>query len=226
MPAYIRFIDKTTKWEYVGTENWEHARDNPQGMIVSFWHSRILMMVNERRNYPKPFWFMVSEHRDGEYIARAVEGFDIQFARGSARNPRKMAKNKSGSNAFRILLRALKRGEGVGLTPDGPRGPARKCHQGLAQLAIMSGVPVYPVAYSVQRAKFMSTWDRFHFPLPFSKGCFVYGPPIHVDRSEISDIDSICVRIAEAINTVTDEADRRMGHISTESISAPVEAGR
>ncbi len=215
VPAYIRLITATTRWEVLGKHNFEAARDNRDGMIVVFWHSRILMMVHERRRYPKKFWFMISEHRDGELIARAVKGFDISFARGSARNPRKKAKNKSGSNALRVLLKALRNGEGVGLTPDGPRGPKEKCHAGIVQLAKLSGVPIYPAAYSVKRAKFLSTWDRFHLPLPFSKGCYIYGDPIQVTASSEEEMETARLEVEEALKRVTIEADTRMGHIPT-----------
>ncbi|MCI5047111.1 MAG: lysophospholipid acyltransferase family protein [Aquisalinus sp.] len=213
VPAWIRLIRMTTRWEVIGQENFERARASEEGMIVVFWHSRILMMVDQRRLFPNRFWFMISEHRDGELIARAVKGFDISFARGSARNPRKKAKNKSGSNALRTLLKALRRGEGVGLTPDGPRGPREKCHAGIVQLAKLSGVPVYPAAFAVQRAHFFSTWDRFHFPFPFSKGCYVYGDPIIVEGDE----EEARQKIEDALQKVTREADRRMGHLATDA---------
>lgn len=212
VPAYIRLIGATTKWEIIGQKNFEAARDANHGMIVAFWHSRILMMVNKRRHFPKKFWFMVSEHRDGELIVQAVKSFDISFARGSAKNPRKKAEQKSGSNAFRILLKALKDGDGVGLTPDGPRGPREKCHAGVVQLAKISGVPVYPVAYATKRAKFFTTWDRFHLPLPFSKGCYVYGDPIFVTAETEEQLEQSRQDVEAAIKRVTWEADKRMGH--------------
>ena len=212
VPAYIRLVKATTKWEIIGEEHLEETRTREDGMITVFWHSRILMMIAMRQLYPRPFWFMVSEHRDGEMIARSVKPFDIDLARGSARNPKKLGKKKSGTSAQRLLLKALKERQGVGLTPDGPRGPRQRCHTGVAQLASLSGVPVTPVAYAVKRAKYLGSWDRFHLPLPFSTGCYVFGKPLKVTARTDEEMEQARLEIEQALNEVTAEADRRMGH--------------
>jgi hypothetical protein len=210
VPAYIRLVYFTTKWDIVGEEYYDQARNAQNGMIVAFWHSRIMMMIALRKNYPRKFHFMISGHRDGEMIARAIKAFDIEVARGSAANPRKQEKNKSGSNALRHLVRALGRGEGVGLTPDGPRGPRQRCHAGVVQLARLSGLPVIPVAYAVRRVKIFDSWDRFHLPLPFSRGVYVFGKPVDVLSNE-SELKAARQKVENALNDVTEAADAYVG---------------
>lgn len=212
VPVYIRLIDRTTKWEIIGEEHYQDMLSREEGMITAFWHSRILMMIAVRRHYPRKYWFMISEHRDGEMIARSVNAFKIDLARGSASNPKKKAKNKSGTNAQRVLLKALKDKQGVGLTPDGPRGPRQRCHLGLIHLARLSGVPITPVAYAVKRAKYLSSWDRFHLPLPFSRGCYVYGKPITVTARGEEEMEQVRLHVEQVLNEVTEQADRLMGH--------------
>lgn len=218
-PLYINLVDRTTRQQVIGQEHLDAIRGREGGFIIAFWHSRILMMVPMRRLHKGRFWFMISEHRDGDLIAQAVKGFDISFARGSTRNPRKTEKKKGGSDALRTLLRALKNGDGVGLTPDGPRGPRQRCQAGVVQLARLSGVPVYPVAYASRRARIFDSWDRFHLPLPFTKGAYVFGAPIMVDGKSDEAMESARLEIESALNHVTTIADETMGHAP----SAPAE---
>ena len=113
VPAYVRLVQYTTRWEIVGRNHYDVARTPDQGMIIAFWHSRIMMMIALRKQFPGKFNFMISGHRDGVMIAKAVKAFNIEVAHGSAANPRKQEKNKSGSNALRTL--------GAGITARGGR---------------------------------------------------------------------------------------------------------
>ena len=61
-------------------------------------------------------------------------------------------RDKGGAAGVRALLEVLAQGSHVVLTPDGPRGPARRAAAGVAQLAGLSGVPVLPCAARTTRA--------------------------------------------------------------------------
>ena len=212
-PAWINLVKWTTKREVIGQDILDRLVKAEEGFIIAFWHSRILMMVPMRQIYRgNRFWFMISEHRDGDMIARAVEHFDISFARGSTMNQRKKDKKKGGADALRTLLKALKDGEAVGLTPDGPRGPRQRCHAGIAQLARLSGAKVYPVGYASKRAKILNSWDRFHMPLPFTRGCYVFGEGISVTGDTPEEIEASRLEIESALNHVPRIADDAMGH--------------
>lgn len=215
VPAWIRLVQWTTRWEMEGAEHFQAARDSTDGFIVAFWHSRIMMMVPVRERYPGRFFFMISAHRDGDLIAKGVEAFRIEFARGSARDARKKDKNKGGSGALKTLLDALKAGAGVGLTPDGPRGPAQKVQPGVLALARLSGKPVIPVAYATTNAKFMKSWDRFHLPLPFSRGYYVYGAPVAVPDGDEQALETARQTLESALNDVTARAETLAGREPT-----------
>ena len=150
---------------------------------------------------------LVSENKDGEYLVNAMRRFDLQFARGSAANPRKLEKNKSGAAAMKSMIRALKNGQNVGLTPDGPRGPRQRCHMGIAQIARMTGLPVVPVAWSTTRGKRFNSWDRFLLAAPFSKGYYVYGEPIYIEGKSAEDIETGRLTIESSLNEITARAD-------------------
>jgi lysophospholipid acyltransferase (LPLAT)-like uncharacterized protein len=51
-------------------------------------------------------------------------------------------------------------------------------------------------------------------PLPFSRGVYVFGEPIVVPR-DAEDMEPYRLALEEALNAITAEADRAMGHPPT-----------
>ena len=73
-------------------------------LLPLIWHHR-----NQR------VAILVSEHRDGEIIARVAQSIGYRLIRGSS--------TRGGERALLALARELKAGAEVAVTPDGPRGP-------------------------------------------------------------------------------------------------------
>jgi lysophospholipid acyltransferase (LPLAT)-like uncharacterized protein len=113
--------------------------------------------------------------------------------------------SRGGAAGLRGLLAVLSRGELIGITPDGPRGPRRQAAAGVAQLAALSGVPVLPCAARTSRRIQLQTWDRMPVPLPFGRGVMVCGPAIRVARHGWKDA---VPAITEALNQAADRAER------------------
>ena len=201
---YIRFVHATSRWSVEGGEHaaalW--ARDAP--FIVAFWHGRLLLMPYCWRR-GKPIELLVSRHRDGRLIARAIGYFDFRTIAGST--------SRGGSAALRAMLRGLGHGGSVGITPDGPRGPRMRAGIGIADLARLSGAPILPVAYATSRRRVLGSWDRFIVALPFSRGVYVWGAPIEAPPRHGGEAASEATRraVEEALNAVTAEADRLVG---------------
>jgi len=95
------------------------------------------------------------------------------------------------------------------ITPDGPRGPARKTAMGPVALAHLAGKPILPVAWSVERCWRASSWDRLMVPKPFTRGVFVVGdliaPPASGDRD---DLEAARAALDTALDDVTRAADQ------------------
>lgn len=210
--GYIRLVDATSRWTVVGRAHVGEAEAAGKGVILAFWHGRLLMAAAIRRETDRRVYMLISAHRDGEIIARGVSGFGVDFIRGSAANPDKPGKNKSGASAIAQMLGALEEGAIVGFTPDGPRGPGERAKPGVIRLAQMSGAPIIPAAYSVSRGKRLSTWDRFLLAAPFSKGYYVAAAPIHVPADADGQArEDLRKQLEAALTAVTAEADRRAG---------------
>src|SRR5439155_20611141 len=89
---------------------------------------------------------------------------------------------RGGLGALRTMLKRLEDGECVGITPDGPRGPAMRASSGIVNTARLSQSPVVPIVFATSRRRVLGSWDRFHFPLPFRLGGFLWGEPIEIER--------------------------------------------
>ncbi|HYM29926.1 MAG TPA: lysophospholipid acyltransferase family protein [Candidatus Cybelea sp.] len=200
---YIRLVWATGRWRVIGGEHPESFWRADKPFIGAFWHGRILMMpcawsTNRRMN------MLISQHRDGELIARTIGHFGLCALRGSSR--------KGGTQALRAMLRALRAGECVGVTPDGPRGPRMRAADGIVSLARLAGIPILPATFGVSRRRLLSSWDRFVIALPFSRGVIVWGAPIKVaEDADAAAIEAARAAVEAALNRITDEADRQCG---------------
>jgi lysophospholipid acyltransferase (LPLAT)-like uncharacterized protein len=201
---YIRLVWWSGRWT---TENGAVPRrywDSGETFILAFWHAHIMMMVfcwDPRR----PMSMLISHHRDGKLIADTVAAFGIQAIAGSS--------SRGGAGALRELVRRLKAGEYVGITPDGPRGPRMHAGEGVVALARMAGVPVIPCVFSCARRRQARSWDRFQIALPFSRGLIRWGEPIAVPRD--ADLEAKRIEVEQALIALTHDVETRLGHPPT-----------
>lgn len=187
---YIRLCAITTSYkvenDIVPRAFWN--ADKP--FILAFWHGQLLCMPLVWRT-DTPMRMLISRHRDGELIARTIDHFGLGTIRGSSTKSAtksndaksdKAKKDKGGIVALRAMLQAIKQGQCVGVTPDGPHGPRMRAGGGIIAVARLSGVPIIPVAGATRGRTVLNSWDRFMINLPFSRGAFVWGEPLCVAR--------------------------------------------
>lgn len=202
--AYVRFVYRTGRWTVEGAGFPRAIRDAGGAFILAFWHGRLLMMPMAWQNLA-PMHMLISGHRDGRLIAGAVRHFGIDSVAGSS--------NDGGSAALRAMVRWIKSGDCVGITPDGPDGPAMRASRGIVAVARLAKAPVVPLAYATRARRILGSWDRFHLPLPFSRGIFIWGEPISAaPELDDSGMEACRLQIEQRLNAITSEADRRMGH--------------
>ena len=118
---------------------WKEGRN----FILAFWHSRQLMMPFIYKG--KKIQILVSQHRDGELIARTVSRFGFKAARGST--------TRGGALGLRELIRSARAGWDLAMTPDGPRGPECVVQPGVIALAKMTGLPIVPATFNTSKKK-------------------------------------------------------------------------
>jgi lysophospholipid acyltransferase (LPLAT)-like uncharacterized protein len=198
---YIRFVYLTNRWQVEGEDRPRDLRRQGRAFILAFWHGRLLLIPMAWQRLA-PMHMLISAHRDGRIIADAVSYFGVQSIAGSTR--------RGGTAALRAMLRRLQQGDCVGVTPDGPRGPAMQASLGIVDLARRARVPIVPVTYATSRRRLLASWDRFHLALPFGRGVFLWGEPIDVPAD--LDAETARRRVEERMNAMVAEADRRVGH--------------
>jgi lysophospholipid acyltransferase (LPLAT)-like uncharacterized protein len=118
----------------------EHIEQTPQ-YVLAFWHAHLLLMLHAR--YRRPISALISQSKDGEYIARVFDWYGVESSRGSS--------TRGGGAALRDLLRKTREGRNIAFTPDGPKGPARIAKDGVIYAAKMSGLPIVPVAFAAKK---------------------------------------------------------------------------
>jgi lysophospholipid acyltransferase (LPLAT)-like uncharacterized protein len=153
--------------------NGEHVRDLRRAghtFIFALWHGQLLPLLWHHRE--AGVRVLISEHRDGELVARAAQSLGYGLIRGSS--------TRGAERALISLVRELKDGHEVAITPDGPRGPAATFAPGALVAAQRSDSFILPVAASADRAWRLRSWDRFMIPKPFARVTVAYGAPAKV----------------------------------------------
>jgi hypothetical protein len=201
---YIRLVHATSRFEVVGGEIPAAYWNSGRPFILAFWHGRLLMAPIAWRPGAS-MNMLISAHGDGRIIADAIRHFDLGTITGSS--------SKGGTGALRAMLKALAAGQNVGVTPDGPRGPAMRASPGIVAAARLSGAAILPLSYATSNRRVLGSWDRFHLALPFSRGVFVWGEPLTVPRdADEPAIEAARRRLERRLNDITDAADRYCGN--------------
>ena len=212
---YMRLAYGTNRWRRVGYEVFDRLLAAERRVVVCFWHGRLLMMPFARHG-PRPYDVMISGHRDGQVIARAMAHFGIGVVVGSS--------SRRPAMALRKAARLCRDGSFLCITPDGPRGPRMRAAPGAVMTAELAHAVLLPVGYGTTRRWMLGSWDRFMIPLPFGRGVFVAGDPIDVPpRMDEAARETLRRRLEDALTAVTAEADRLTGAYPVEP--APAAAG-
>ncbi len=167
---FILFYSRLTRITYVGREHFLNLKHSGKPFIICVWHGRILLPVFVHRH--QNIQVMVSEHRDGEMIARTIRKLGFGTIRGSS--------TRGGKRASLQMLHALKQGAIAAIMPDGPTGPRHVFKPGAISLASKTGAYLLLLTYASDRYIEFRSWDRFYLWKPFSRSVVMYAEPIAV----------------------------------------------
>ncbi len=155
--ALIRGIARTMRHETRGQEAVDALYREGGHAIIAFWHAQQLMIPIGYRGTRAHV--LISQHGDGEIIARIIARFGHGAVRGSS--------TRGGAKALRALIKLARSGQDVAVTPDGPKGPRHVAKLGVIQLAKVTGLPIVPVAFACSKKNSLragiATWSRTRF---------------------------------------------------------------
>ena len=166
----LRLLAWTWRYETRGESGWRARHDARQGVLLAAWHGHLLPFTCYLRH--RGMGVLVSEHRDGEIIARVLHALGYTTIRGSS--------TRGGARALIELVKVLKAGTSVCITPDGPKGPVHRFASGSTVAAQRAGVPITPMVATADRAWVLGSWDRFMIPKPFARVVLHFADPAMV----------------------------------------------
>lgn len=173
----IVLITLTCRVRWHNKEALEELSNGDTGWIISMWHNCSTFAPWAMRN--RGITCMVSASRDGEYVARLGALFGNKTVRGSS--------SKGSSAATRAVLKLLRSGKPIAMTPDGPRGPKYAVQPGVLFLAAAGRSPIVPLHIEASRQWVLNSWDKHRLPKPFSTIHIGIGVPTWVDRDLLSE---------------------------------------
>lgn len=160
--SLIRGVAQSMRCETHGHEAVDALYREGRHIILAFWHAQQLMIPIGYRGTGSHV--LISQHGDGEIIARIIARFGHQAVRGSS--------TRGGAGALRALIKLGRSGRDVVVTPDGPKGPRHVAKLGVIQLAKATGLPIVPMAFACSKKNSsragIATWSRIPFPAAYS----------------------------------------------------------
>lgn len=201
---YLAFCDRTTDWHVEGLEELRSAlADGP--VLLTMWHSRSIMGALHWPAADAP----LSSLHDKSPIGR-VSGA-LQKRVGLL--PIEMSRKRSNMVGSRTVLKRAKDGISIGLTGDGPLGPARQVKDAPLDWARATGIPIFCYAFATTKSRRLRSWDQMMVPHPFGKGAYVFRQcSVSVPRKMDGPArEALRTSLCECLDEATLQADQLLG---------------
>lgn len=192
----IRALASTWRYRVIGESRLDRLRAERTPIVFALWHGQMLPLLWHHRD--QGVAVLVSEHKDGEVIARILQSMGYGLIRGST--------SRGASRALIGLVRTLREGNDVAVTPDGPRGPRHKFAPGAAVAAYRADAPLLATVAHVDRFWRLKTWDGFVIPKPFARITVAYGEPSRVGASSPREAAEHAERLEAVMRDVERDA--------------------
>jgi len=192
---YLRFVGATSYIRKVDDPDYLACSREKKSLIFALWHNTQAFLAYAHRGEHASV--MVSQSKDGEYIAQVMKRLQLHPVRGST--------SRGGGAALREMIHRIQEGGRVGFTPDGPKGPLQTIHGGVVEAARATGTPIIPTSISSRRKiVFRKSWDQFFVPLPFTHIAVAHGKPLFIATD--MPLEEAKLLIREELNRIRDRA--------------------
>ena len=191
-PPLVRMLATSWRFRLVHEERWRVLRDAKRPHVFLLWHEALLPLLWHHRH--QGVAIVVSEARDGQYLADLATSLGYRTVRGSS--------SRGGARALLGAVRELHAAGAVAFTPDGPRGPRRELKPGGVAAAQRGGAVIVPIHAKADRAWRLHSWDRFMIPKPLARVQITYGQTFEVAEGE-SGLAEGLARAARGLDEVS-----------------------
>ncbi len=196
---FLRLYQATLSVKVIHRNYLRELLRRKQNFIICFWHENMFLPLLVNQNLDSHV--LVSQHFDGELIARVLQAFGIPSIRGSS--------TRGGKEAYQIMKnRMLKEHFIMTFTPDGPTGPRRKMKLGAILLASETGAPILPIGVAATRYRRLNSWDRLLIILPGSHCVHKYGQPVYIPPvKKMDELKEYARKVEAILNRLDKEAE-------------------
>ncbi|OCL25609.1 hypothetical protein U472_14870 [Orenia metallireducens] len=204
--AYLlqRITSGTLKIEVKNKERLLEAKESGKSIILAFWHGQLWFPAYYLQD--QGYVGLASQSRDGEYISRVLKKMGWEMVRGST--------SRGGARSLLKLIKKLKAGKNIAITPDGPRGPRYQAQAGVVYLAQKSNSVIIPGGVAFSKEKVFNSWDKFQLPLPFSKVALAFGESIEVEDNLSDDkLEEYRKSVEDGLNKTVKTAKDMLGEM-------------
>ncbi|HWA87013.1 MAG TPA: DUF374 domain-containing protein [Opitutus sp.] len=172
--------------------------DEPVAFVL--WHNRLFLASEIHRRYrpQRPLYALISPSRDGAFL-------DLFFAIVGGLRSVRGSSNSFGREAASALVRVMRDGHDIGITPDGPRGPCYELKPGAVIVTRRTGAPVLLIGGEFESAWRLKSWDGFYVPKPFSR------VRLHcelITRDQLADRDNAIARLRARLLALNPDESR------------------
>jgi len=173
---FIRLISLTNKKVFHAPES---LGDEP--FIMACWHGELLMIPYAYTHYKKnpKVKLLISEHFDGNLIAKTLGFFKFKTIRGSS--------TRGGAKALIQSIKELRNGYDLGITPDGPKGPRHEVSDGIVVMAQKTTSKIVLVEIKPSAYWQLKSWDKFVIPKPFGTINYYISDMIDISDMEFEE---------------------------------------
>lgn len=199
--CFVKLYAKTIRLRFENVEERIEYLENKGRLIIACWHQRFFGGFYFPRAFQKSPHIMISQSRDGDFIADVASRLGWIPVRGSS--------SRGGKKALQEMIdMVMENGLGAHIV-DGPTGPPRVIKSGLILLAQKTGGAIVAGYISYEDPWVFNSWDRFMIPKPFSRVLIRAGPLMHVPREMDEDeFERVRLNVEQEMIKGYEEADR------------------
>ncbi len=162
---YLGFCNRTTKWQIEGLAELQAALAEGPVLLV-MWHSRSIMGALH--------WPVSDGPLSSLYDSSPIGRVSGALQRRVGLQPMEMSRKLSNRAASRTILKRVKEGVSIGMTGDGPLGPALELKDAPLDWARATGMPVFAYAFATTKGRRLKSWDQMLLPHPYGRGAYVF----------------------------------------------------
>jgi lysophospholipid acyltransferase (LPLAT)-like uncharacterized protein len=190
----LKLLAASWRIRTVDEDRWRPLYQSRRPHVFLLWHEVLLPLLWQHRR--QSIAIVVSEARDGQYLADVAAALGYRAVRGSS--------TRGAARALLGAVRELQAGHAVAFTPDGPRGPRRELKPGVVAAAQRGGATIVPLHAEADRSWRLDSWDRFMIPKFGARVRIVYGRPFEVaagDEGLAAGLEQAEARLREIAGT-------------------------